>query len=59
MSAEEPQGTLSSGVSNLRPADALWRMAALYLAHVLAFCARFCWNLLLKKKSLEGTVPLF
>lgn len=59
MSVEEPQGTLSSRASNLRLADALWHMAALYLARVLAFCARFYWNLLLKKKSLEGTVPLF
>lgn len=47
MSVKEYQGTPSAGVSNLRPADSLWHMVALYLAQVLAFRARFYWNLLL------------
>lgn len=50
MSVKEYQGTPSAGVSNLRPADSLWHMVALYLAQVLAFRARFYWNLLLTKK---------
>lgn len=57
MSVEEPQGTLSSRASNLRPALA-------YGCTLSGSGSGIVYKILLesatyKKKSLEGTVPLF